>query len=43
MPILRRQRDDATTHGDDARTRLYNQLIDVIDDTTTTARKDVSS
>jgi hypothetical protein len=33
IPILRRQRDDATTHGDHARTQLYNQLIDVIDNT----------
>jgi len=33
IPILRRQRDDATTHGDHARSQLYNQLIDVIDNT----------
>jgi site-specific recombinase XerD len=44
VTILRRQRDDATAHGDDARTQLYNQLIDVIDDTQPDAAgKDVSS
>jgi site-specific recombinase XerD len=45
IPILRRQRDDATVHGDDARTHLYNQLIDVIDDTQpdTAAPTDLSS
>ena len=33
IPILRRQRDDATAHSDHTRTQLYNQLIDVIDNT----------
>ena len=44
IPILRRQRDDATAHGDHARTQLYNQLIDVIDDTQpdTAAGKDAA-
>ena len=32
IPILRRQRDDATAHNDHARTHLYNDLIDVIDE-----------
>ena len=33
IPILRRQRDDATAHGDHARTHLYDHLIGVIDET----------
>jgi integrase len=33
VTILRRQRDDATAHHDHTRTRLYTDLIDVIDDT----------
>jgi integrase len=35
VTILRRQRDNATTHDDHTRTKLYNALIDVIDDTAT--------
>lgn len=31
VEILRRQRDDATDHVDQARAKLYGQLIDVID------------
>ena len=31
VPILRRQRDDATAHADLARTKLYDDLIGVID------------
>jgi pyridoxine 5'-phosphate synthase PdxJ len=33
VTVLRRQRDDATTHHDLTRTKLYNNLIDVIDET----------
>jgi hypothetical protein len=32
VTILRRQRDNAAAHTDLARTRLYNQVIDAIDD-----------
>jgi integrase len=32
VPILRRQRDDAAHHGDHARTRLYDELVHVIDE-----------
>jgi hypothetical protein len=32
IPILRRQRDNATAHSDRARTDLYDDLIRVIDD-----------
>ena len=32
VTILRRQRDDAAAHTDPTRTKLYDQLIDVIDD-----------
>jgi hypothetical protein len=35
ITILRRQRDDATTHHDPTRTKLYNELINVIDHTAT--------
>ena len=44
IPILRRQRDDATNHHDHTRTQLYNQLIDVIDDAQPDAakRKDIT-
>jgi integrase len=35
VTILRRQRDDAATHADDTRTKLYDQLVRVIDDTAT--------
>ena len=34
VTILRRQRDDATAHADAARTKLYDELVSVIDDTT---------
>jgi len=33
VPILRRQRDDATAHNDRGRTDLYSDLIRVIDET----------
>jgi integrase len=33
IPILRRQRDDATAHNDHARTNLYDDLIRIIDET----------
>jgi integrase len=33
IPILRRQRDDATAHTDPVRADLYNGLLHVIDDT----------
>jgi site-specific recombinase XerD len=33
ISILRRQRDDATAHGDHARSNLYDDLIRVIDET----------
>jgi site-specific recombinase XerD len=36
VPILRRQRDDATAHGDHARSNLYDDLIRVIDETEAT-------
>jgi integrase len=32
VPILRRQRDDAASHGDHPRMRLYNELVRVIDE-----------
>jgi len=32
VTILRRQRDNAAAHADSARTRLYDELIDVIND-----------
>jgi site-specific recombinase XerD len=32
VPILRRQRDDAASHGDHARMSLYNNLVRVIDE-----------
>src|SRR6266508_4219591 len=32
VTILRRQRDDATAHADHARTKLYDDLVRVIDD-----------
>lgn len=35
VSILRRQRDDATDHADPARTKLYNELIGVIDNAAT--------
>jgi hypothetical protein len=35
VTILRRQRDDAVVHADLARTKIYNELIDVIDHTAT--------
>ena len=35
VTILRRQRDDATAHHDITRTKLYDELINVIDDTPT--------
>ncbi len=31
VDILRRQRDDATSHADAARTKLYDELVRVID------------
>jgi len=31
VDILRRQRDDATAHADAARTKLYDELVTVID------------
>ncbi len=31
IDILRRQRDDATSHADAARARLYDELVAVID------------
>jgi hypothetical protein len=31
VPILRRQRDDAASHGDHPRMRLYDELVRVID------------
>jgi site-specific recombinase XerD len=33
IDVLSRQRDDATSHADLARTELYDQLVDVIDST----------
>ena len=33
IDILRRQRDDATSHADAARAKLYDQLVAVIDAT----------
>jgi hypothetical protein len=35
VTILRRQRDDAAAHADHTRTKLYDELVRVIDDTTT--------
>jgi hypothetical protein len=32
VPILRRQRDDAASHGDHARMSLYDELVRVIDE-----------
>jgi site-specific recombinase XerD len=32
VPILRRQRDDAASHGDHPRMRLYDELVRVIDE-----------
>jgi len=31
IDILRRQRDDATSHADAARAKLYNELVRIID------------
>jgi site-specific recombinase XerD len=36
IPILRRQRDNATAHNDDARSHLYDNLIRLIDETEAT-------
>ena len=34
LTILRRQRDNATDHADSARAKLYNELVQIIDDNT---------